>query len=275
MTNVLPPVTNDLTHDDDQAGNDPSVRIVVRNVHKTFVLYTQGGVHLRVLADAFLHVRAGEVVALTGPSGSGKSTLLRCLYGNYQPTQGSVWIRHENNLVELSAAAPTNVISIRRHTVGWVSQFLRVIPRIPTIDIVAEPFIAQGHSISDARDRAAVLLTRLNIAERMWALAPATFSGGEQQRVNVARGLVGSHPILLVDEPTASLDSKNRDVVVSLLTEARDAGAAIVGIFHDDTVRVAVATRLLDVSLLTPTMTKSETITHRVPETDTAGVETP
>ena len=232
--------------------DDPSVVIAVRNVDKTFVLHPQGGVRLEVLTDATLDVSRGEGVALTGPSGAGKSTLLRCLYANYRPTGGTVWIRHRDRWIDLASARPTEVIEVRRHTVGWVSQFLRVIPRVPTIDIVAEPLIAQGVTRSDANERAVLLLRRFNIPERLWALAPATFSGGEQQRVNVARGLAGRHPILLVDEPTASLDPANRDVVIEQLNEARAGGTALVGIFHDPEVRAQVAPRNVDVARLVP-----------------------
>lgn len=231
--------------------SDPHARISVRDVHKTFTLHTQGGVRLEVLAGAMLDVAAGECVVLNGASGTGKSTLLRCLYANYQPTHGDVWMRHCDEWVNLSTAHSHKVIALRCRTVGWVSQFLRVIPRVSTLDVVAEPVIAQGVSRTDAYDRAVALLRKLNVSERLWALAPATFSGGEQQRVNVARGLVGAHPILLVDEPTASLDDANRDVVIELLNEARVAGAAIVGIFHDTDVRRRVATRMYDVTNLT------------------------
>ncbi len=229
-----------------------SARIVIRDVHKTFTLHTQGGTKLAVLANAALCVDAGECVALTGPSGTGKSTLLRCLYGNYLPTQGSIYVRHENQWIDLTTADPTQIVQLRKSTIGWVSQFLRVIPRIETLDIVAEPLTQQGVAKADARDRAATILTRLNVPEKLWSLAPATFSGGEQQRVNVARGLVGDHGILLIDEPTASLDPANCEVVVSLLCEARDKGTALVGIFHDPAVRDAVATRVLDITQLTP-----------------------
>jgi alpha-D-ribose 1-methylphosphonate 5-triphosphate synthase subunit PhnL len=231
---------------------DASVRIRVCNVGKTFTLHNQGGVQLPAFAHANFVVHSGESLALTGRSGAGKSTLLRCLYGNYQPSIGSVQIRHNDELVDLVTADPHLVIEIRKHTVGWVSQFLRVIPRIPTRTIVSEPLVSRGYSFIDADERAVVLLRKLNIPERLWSLAPATFSGGEQQRVNVARGLAGAHPVLLVDEPTASLDPQNRDVVVALLNEARSNGTAIVGIFHDDDTRRQVASHTLDVSILSP-----------------------
>jgi alpha-D-ribose 1-methylphosphonate 5-triphosphate synthase subunit PhnL len=217
--------------------------VAARALTKTFVLHPQGGIRLPVLHGVDLDVGAGECVALTGPSGAGKSTLLRCLFANYAPTSGSIVVRHDDEIVDLTTASPFEIIELRTHTIGWVSQFLRVIPRVPTIDIVSEPVVAQGVSPADGRERAAAILRRLNVPERLWSLAPATFSGGEQQRVNVARGLVAAHRVLLVDEPTASLDPANCDVVVDLLNEARTSGIAVVGIFHDADVRARLATR--------------------------------
>ena len=229
--------------------------IRVENLSKTFVLHVQGGARLPVFARLNLEVAAGECVALYGPSGSGKSTLLRSLYANYKPGSGHVWVRHAGDpgdagagWVDMAGAPPHRVLEVRRRTVGYVSQFLRVIPRVPARDIVAEPLHALGVDLETARGRAAALLARLNIPAAMWDLAPATFSGGEQQRVNIARGFVVDYPILLLDEPTASLDAGNRAVVVELINEAKARGAAIVGIFHDDEVRAAVADRVFDLS---------------------------
>ncbi len=218
--------------------------IRVEALSKTYVLHTQGGIEIPVFADAELSVDAGECVALHGPSGTGKSTLLRCLYGNCKPDAGAIRIRHGDELVDIAAAAPRVVLDVRRRTLGYVSQFLRAIPRVPAIDVVAEPLRALGLPVEAARSRAADLLARLRIPERLWPLAPATFSGGEQQRVNIARGFAASYPILLLDEPTASLDQKNREVVIALIAEAKAAGTALVGVFHDDEVREAVSTRI-------------------------------
>jgi alpha-D-ribose 1-methylphosphonate 5-triphosphate synthase subunit PhnL len=214
---------------------------------KTFTLHGRGGIELPVFAGVDLRVQPGECLALTGASGSGKSSLLRCLYGNYGASAGEVRIRHDGEWLQLSAAAPREVMAVRRRTLGYVSQFLRVIPRVSALDIVAEPLRRLGRSAEEARATAGEWLARLNLHERLWHLPPATFSGGEQQRVNIAHGLIAGHPVLLLDEPTASLDAGNRRAVIGLIHAARARGAAIVGIFHDDEVREAVATRCFDV----------------------------
>lgn len=218
------------------------VMLRVESLAKQFTLHLQGGVVLDVLRDVDLAVAAGECVALAGPSGAGKSTLLRALYGNYRADQGRIWVRHEGVEVDIVSALPRQVVAVRAATLGYVSQFLRVVPRVSALDIVADA--ARG---GDGQERAAGLLRRLNIPARLHGLPPATFSGGEQQRINLARGFIGGHPVLLLDEPTASLDAGNRDVVIEMIREAKARGVAVVGIFHDASVRDAVADRLYQV----------------------------
>ena len=222
--------------------------ISIRSLAKTFVLHTQGGTRIRAYDGVDLDVAAGECVALHGPSGAGKSSLLRSIYANYRPSSGSVTVRHNGGTVDMTSAQPRAILDVRRKTLGYVSQFLRVIPRVSTLDLVAERLTATGANVDEARNRAGELLARLNIPERLWSLAPATFSGGEQQRVNIARGFIRDYPVLLLDEPTASLDGDNRRTVVDMILEAKGRGAAIVGIFHDDEVRGAVADRCLNLT---------------------------
>jgi alpha-D-ribose 1-methylphosphonate 5-triphosphate synthase subunit PhnL len=217
---------------------------------KSFTLHLQGGVRIPVLGGLDLEVRAGECVALSGPSGAGKSTLMRSLYGNYRADGGHILLRHRGRMVDLATADPRTVLEVRRETLGYVSQFLRVVPRVPALDVVAEVLTARGMPAEDARKRAAALLSRLNIPARLHNLPPATFSGGEQQRVNLARGFIGGHPVLLLDEPTASLDAANADIVAGMIREAKARGTAIIGIFHDVPVRDAVADRLFTVTPL-------------------------
>lgn len=226
--------------------------LVVSEVGKTFVMHLRGGVRLPVLRGVSFSVGAGECVALGGHSGAGKSTILKMLYGNYAADAGQIIISHRGGLLDLAAADPRTVIAIRRETVGYVSQFLRTVPRVSAIDIVAEPLVGRGTAQEAARERAGELLERLNLPKALWTLPPATFSGGEQQRVNIARGFVTDHPVLLLDEPTASLDRLNRDVVVALIAEKKKAGTAMLGIFHDQDVRDAVADRIVDVTGFAP-----------------------
>jgi alpha-D-ribose 1-methylphosphonate 5-triphosphate synthase subunit PhnL len=214
---------------------------------KAFTLHLQGGTHIPVLRGVELSVAPGECVALAGPSGAGKSTLMRCLYGNYGAGEGRILLRHQGAEIDLATADPRLVREVRRETLGYVSQFLRVIPRVPTLEIVAEPMLARGLTRAAALARAAELLARLNLPAALHGLPPATFSGGEQQRVNLARGFGPRYPVLLLDEPTASLDSGNRAVVIGLIEQAKREGAAIIGIFHDTEVRDRVADRLFAV----------------------------
>lgn len=219
--------------------------IEVRGLGKMFTLHNQGGIRLPVLEAVDFDATAGDCLVLAGPSGTGKSTLLRCLYGNYLATEGSIRVRAGDSWVELVGAPEQRILALRRDVIGYVSQFLRVIPRVSALDVVAEPLRMAGIDAGEARERAAAMLRRLNVPQRLWGLAPATFSGGEQQRVNIARGFIARHPILLLDEPTASLDPDNRAVVVALIREARAAGRCLLGIFHDEEVRDAVASRVL------------------------------
>ncbi|MCX7961292.1 MAG: phosphonate C-P lyase system protein PhnL [Burkholderiales bacterium] len=224
--------------------NEPA--LAIRGLCKSFVLHAQGGVELRVLRDVTLEVRAGECVALEGRSGSGKSTLLKCIYGTYRANAGSIRVLGR----EVVGAPPRELLALRREALGYVSQFLRAVPRVPALDVVAEPLIERcgesAEALAAARRAAGQLLLRLRVPMRLWEVPPATFSGGEQQRVNIARALLEPRPVLLLDEPTAALDADNRATVVALIGELRRAGAAIVGIFHDARVRDAVATRVFD-----------------------------
>ena len=222
--------------------------IRIESLSKSFTLHNQGGAVIPVMGGASLTVNPGECVGLTGQSGAGKSTLMRMVYGNYLIAGGRLIVGD----TDVATAEPRQIIALRRNTLGYVSQFLRVVPRVPTLDVVAEPLLALGTPPSEARDRAADLLKRLNIPERLWSLSPTTFSGGEQQRVNIARGFAHAYPALLLDEPTASLDAANREVVLTLIDEAKARGAAILGIFHDEAARDRVCDRVVDVRAFTP-----------------------
>ena len=222
--------------------------IELTDVAKTFTLHNQGSAEIAVIDGAGFSVAPGECVALTGASGAGKSTVMRMIYGNYVAARGVIRVGD----VDVAGAEPRAILALRREVLGYVSQFLRVVPRVPTLDVVAEPLRAVGVDASAAEAKARAMLARVNLPERLWTLSPTTFSGGEQQRVNVARGFIHPYPALLLDEPTASLDGANREVVLTLIEDAKARGAAIVGIFHDEGARARVCDREIDVSGFAP-----------------------
>src|SRR5258708_18004505 len=158
--------------------------IELKQAAKTFTMHLQGGITLPVISGVSFAVRAGECVVMAGPSGIGKSSILKMIFGNYRCDSGRIAVQHRGAAIDIASAEPRQVLDIRRHTIGYVSQFLRVVPRVPTIDVVAEPLVVEGVARGVARERAGQLLARLNIAERLWSRPPSTFSGGEQQRVN-------------------------------------------------------------------------------------------
>ncbi|QND56803.1 phosphonate C-P lyase system protein PhnL [Mesorhizobium huakuii] len=226
--------------------------LVVSDVAKSFTMHLRDGIKLPVVAGVSFSIKAGECTVLGGPSGAGKSSILKMLYGNYAVDEGQIIVRHEDGLIDLAHASPRTVLAVRRQTIGYVSQFLRTVPRVSALDVVAEPLVERGEERETARGKARALLAQLHLPEKLWALPPATFSGGEQQRVNIARGFITEHPILLLDEPTASLDATNRDVVIALIAAKKAAGVALLGIFHDHDVREAVADRIIDVTAFAP-----------------------
>lgn len=222
--------------------------IQLENVAKTFVMHLRDGARLPVVQGVSISVEAGECVVLGGPSGAGKSSILKMIYGNYRTDTGAIRVRGPEGWLDVATAPPRAILALRRTTISYVSQFLRTIPRVSALDIVATAAREGGADGEQADSRARELLTRLNIPQRLWGLPPATFSGGEQQRVNIARGFASDRPVLLLDEPTASLDAENRSVVVELIEARKRGGAAVLGIFHDADVRSRVASRTVDVT---------------------------
>jgi alpha-D-ribose 1-methylphosphonate 5-triphosphate synthase subunit PhnL len=229
-----------------------SAVLELRNAQKSFTMHLQGGLRLRVVAGVDLSVRAGQCVVLAGPSGAGKSSILKMIFGNYRCDGGEILVRHGDATVDVAGAEPRQILKLRKTVMGYVSQFLRAVPRVPALDVVAEPLVIDAAAREAARAKAAALLHRLAIPERLWQVPPVTFSGGEQQRVNIARGFLPERPLLLLDEPTASLDAANRATVMELIAEKKRRGTAIVAVVHDDDVRRAIADIELDVTRFAP-----------------------
>lgn len=226
--------------------------LTVSGLGKIFTMHLRGSIALPVISDASFILEAGKCAVLHGPSGVGKSSILKMLYGNYAATAGQIVVRHRCRMIDLATASPRTVLEIRQETIGYVSQFLRVVPRVSALDIVAEPLAERGVDRKQSIARAGQLLSRLNLPERLWDLPPATFSGGEQQRVNIARSFITDHPILLLDEPTASLDAANRAVVAEMIDEKKREGTALLGIFHDAALRNEIADVVIDVAGFAP-----------------------
>lgn len=220
-----------------------STVLKIENLSKSFLLHQQAGARIPVFDSLNAEVKAGEAIAVTGPSGRGKSSLLKLVYGTYRASAGSINVLSGVTWTDVVTAPPRDVIDLRRNVIGYVTQFLRVIPRVPAEMVVAEPMIDRGFASEQALARARMLLERLNIPKRLWHLSPMTFSGGEQQRVNIARGFAAHFPILLLDEPTASLDTENRSRVLELVAEARGQGSAILAVFHDEQERRRACSR--------------------------------
>jgi alpha-D-ribose 1-methylphosphonate 5-triphosphate synthase subunit PhnL len=218
----------------------------VAGVAKTFTMHLQGGLRLPVFRNLRFAVAPGQCAALTGPSGIGKSSILKLIFGNYRCDEGSILVRDGNSMMDVARASPRQILSLRRRRLAYVTQFLRAVPRVCALDIVAEALIDVPRET--ARAHAAAMLSRFNVPERLWSLPPATFSGGEQQRINLARGFLPQRSVLLLDEPTASLDANNRDAVIDVVRERKAQGATIVAIVHDDVVRDAIADVSIDVT---------------------------
>lgn len=196
------------------------------------------------------NVAEGEFLGLSGPSGAGKSTILKCIYRTYLPTGGNIWYDSAAyGKVNIAEITDHMVLDIRHKEIGYVSQFLKVIPRVSAVDIVAEPLLIKNEtSAKEARKKAKEMLERLNIPTRLFDLYPATFSGGEQQRINIARATIWKPRLLLLDEPTASLDRNSESIVIELLKELREQGASMIGIFHDNELMGSVTDRVYRVS---------------------------
>lgn len=209
-------------------------KIIVKNLHKEFTVHTRGGLKINGYHDINFELNKGEFLSLHGPSGLGKSSVLKALYRTYTTTSGEILFNFENGKqINIASASESEILNLRKEHLGYVSQFLQVLPRISAVDIVAQPLIQKGESENSSKEKAKELLSFLNIKEELFEISPLTFSGGEQQRVNIAKGIIAPKSVLLLDEPTASLDKTNTNKVIDKLLEIKHQGVTMIGIFHD------------------------------------------
>ncbi|WP_375722584.1 phosphonate C-P lyase system protein PhnL [Arcobacter sp. KX21116] len=209
-------------------------KLKIRNLHKEFTVHTRGGLKINGYHDINFELNKGEFLSLYGPSGLGKSSVLKALYRTYTTTSGEILFNYEDgSSLDIAKASESEILHLRKEHLGYVSQFLQVLPRISAVDIVAQPLIEKGESEDSAKDKAKEMLSFLNIKEELFDISPLTFSGGEQQRVNIAKGIIAPKSVLLLDEPTASLDKANTNKVIDKLLEIKKDGVTMIGIFHD------------------------------------------
>lgn len=206
----------------------------VDGLRKTFTLHVLGGKRIAALDRVSFAIDEGEILGLTGTSGSGKSTLMKCVHRTYLPTAGSIRLHAAGgHVVDLATASEHEVLRVRRTEMTYCSQFLHAIPRVPAVEVASEGLLRRGWSREDAAGQARQCFERLGLPRELWDAYPATFSGGEQQRINLSRALLARPRFLLVDEPTASLDARTKDAVIDMMLELRNAGTSMMLISHD------------------------------------------
>jgi alpha-D-ribose 1-methylphosphonate 5-triphosphate synthase subunit PhnL len=217
----------------------------VEDLHKTFTLHILSGKRIRALEGISFVMEEGQILGLTGKSGAGKSTLMKCIYRTYLPTSGRIGLRTAvGEIMDLATAGDHEILKVRRTEMTYCSQFLQAIPRVPAMDVVCEPLLRRA-SREEAVRIARECFVRLSLPEELWDAYPSTFSGGEQQRVNISRAIISQPRFLLVDEPTASLDLKTKDAVIDMLLELRSAGTSMILITHDEHTLGRMADRCL------------------------------
>jgi alpha-D-ribose 1-methylphosphonate 5-triphosphate synthase subunit PhnL len=206
----------------------------VEDLHKEFTLHILNGRTIRALDSVSFEIEEGEIVGLTGKSGSGKSTLMKCIHRTYLPSGGRVMMHTSQAPVDLASADEHEVLAVRKSEMTYCSQFLQAIPRVPAVEVVSEHLLRRGGRRDESLALARDCFARLGLPEELWDAYPSTFSGGEQQRINICRAIISKPRLLLVDEPTASLDAKTKDAVIDMILELRAQGAAIILITHDE-----------------------------------------
>jgi alpha-D-ribose 1-methylphosphonate 5-triphosphate synthase subunit PhnL len=215
----------------------------VQHLQKYFQLHLLDERIIQPLEEISFKAWAGRVFLIGGRSGLGKTTILKCIYRTYLPRGGQIWYNStEFGRIDLAAVSERTILKLREHELGYCSQFLKVLPRVSALDVAAEPLMRQGINREEARTEAAKWLKRLGIEESRWLAYPVTFSGGEQQRLNLIRAFIAAPRLLLLDEPTASLDAASKEIVLELISEAKAAGVTIVAVSHD----LAAFTNLAD-----------------------------
>ena len=203
----------------------------VRGLSKGFTIHHLG-TRMEAFQDVSFTLHPGAFLLIKGRNGAGKSTLLRTLYRSYLPARGEILYHSLHGVIDLARAADVDVTLLRRTEIGFVTQFLTARPRVSAEDLVSEPLRLAGVPPDDALEQARHWLGAFGVRPALWAAYPTTFSGGEQQKVNLARALILPRRLVLLDEPTASLDASARAALVDRLADLKARGTAMIGVFH-------------------------------------------
>jgi alpha-D-ribose 1-methylphosphonate 5-triphosphate synthase subunit PhnL len=222
----------------------------LKNLSKTFVMHIRGGLEIQSFKKVSFETHAGSLLALTGPSGIGKSSLLKCVYRSYRPSSGQIlYTTEEGDTVDIAAACDREILRLRHAGIAYVSQFFHVIPRVSALEILMEPLIIRGVSGKEAFEKAKEMLARAGLGKNLWEMYPATFSGGEKQRLNILRAIITKPRLLLLDEPTASLDRSYKDRIMEMILALKAEGTAMIGVFHDRDALLGLSDSRYDLAL--------------------------
>ncbi|WP_326907940.1 phosphonate C-P lyase system protein PhnL [Sedimentibacter sp. MB31-C6] len=219
----------------------------VNKLTKEFKMHIRDGLVIEGFNDVTFTAHEGKLLAITGASGIGKSTLIKCIYRTYRPTQGSViYTKSDGTEVNLAKADDQTILKLRKSEIGYISQFLNVIPRVSALDILTSRLSSKLFIETEARRMAEYYLTKVGISKTLWNMYPSTFSGGEKQRLNILLALAAKPKLLLLDEPTASLDINSKEIIFELISDAKKSGTIMIGVFHDKDAIKALADSRFD-----------------------------
>lgn len=207
--------------------------LTIKNLAKNFYLHNPG-LEIKSCQDINLSLERGQFIGIVGLSGAGKSTILKCINRSYLPMQGEIIYDSEAfGKIDLAAATEREMLYLRRQEIGYVSQFLNVMPRTTAKEHVMSALLDMGEDVGVAEAAAIEMLTYFKLPQTLWDLYPATFSGGERLRLNLAHAMVKKPRLLLLDEPTASLDNKTKILVKDMMKMLKEKNTSMIGIFHD------------------------------------------
>ena len=223
----------------------------VKNLSKEFTMHIRGGTRIPSFTGVSVTTKAGSLLALTGPSGIGKSSLLKCIYRTYLPSAGEIlYTAKDGTLVNLVSAGDWEIINLRQNEIGFVSQFFHVMPRISALETLIEPLVSRGADREEALEKAREMLSQVGLGKTLWDMYPSTFSGGEKQRLNILRAIITRPRLLLLDEPTASLDRGYKERIMNMILALKAQGTAMIGVFHDRDALLTLSDSRYDMSCL-------------------------